>query len=503
MTKACRNMNGELLHEGAFSAISSVARTDTGRCRTENQDAFSMVEGKQFRIYALADGMGGAKGGSIASKLAIETLSSSMKGWDEIHEGHLVAAFRRANSAIFDEAAESAALKGMGTTLVAVAITREHVYVANVGDSRAYRFRDGTAVQLTHDHTVVGELQRAGVLNHDQARHNPVSHVLTRSLGPSPSVEVDCRALDDKPSAGDFYLLCSDGLYNLVSPREMSHILSSLPLDEAIERMIALANHRGGQDNITVVGVSVGEGFDKEQVDAHSYTGSSRATVKLQSLNAGSVTLREKGEEKEPWLPAKGMVSTFSSADTGTMRTMRAKTASLSTSTQFDKKFRLILVLSAVLSFACTASAGFYLLKHQPVRRELAAYDSYHRYPVVRGVALTDTPPLGEPPVLEDAHQRELKRLELWEGIQSRLSRGGALNIVPELVPLSPRIRKARDEAERARKLYLALATEVEGEEYKLAKEAYQERLKGLAREVELVVKENISISNKALAKFH
>jgi len=500
-------MNGELLHEGALSAVSSVARTDTGRCRTENQDAFAMVEGKQFRIYALADGMGGAKGGSIASKLAIETLSSSMKGWDEIHEGHLVAAFRRANSAIFEEAAESAALKGMGTTLVALAITRNHVYVANVGDSRAYRFRDGTAVQLTQDHTVVGELQRAGVLNHDQARHNPVSHVLTRSLGPSPSVEVDCRALDDKPCAGDFYLLCSDGLYNLVSPREMSHILSSLPLDEATERMIALANHRGGQDNITVVGVHIGESFDKQETEAHSYTGSSRATVKLQSLGAGSVTLREKGDDKEPWLPAKGRVSTFSPSDTGTVRTMSAKTTSLSTSTHFDKKFRLILVLSAVLSFACTASAGFYLLKHQPGRRELVSnqsYQSYHRYPVVRGVALTDsTPRLIETPTLEEGHSRELKRLELWQGIQSRLPQEGALNIVPELVPLSPRVRKARDEAERARKLYLALASEVEGEEYKLAKEAYQERLKSLAREVELVVKENISISTKALARYN
>lgn len=505
MTKACRIMNGELLQERALSAVSSVAKTDTGRCRTENQDAFTTVEGKRFRLYALADGMGGARGGSIASKLAIETLTSSVKGWDEIYEGHLVAAFRRANNAIFDEAAECGGLKGMGTTLVAIAVTRDQVLVANVGDSRAYRFRDGTACQLTHDHTVVGELQRAGVLGHEHAKHNPVSHVLTRSLGPSPSVDVDCYALDDKPQEGDYYLLCSDGLYNLVSHREMTQILSTLPLEMAIERLIALANHRGGQDNITAVGIHIQDGFSTKLSDGHSYDAASRSTVKLQSLSSGSITFRDKEEKRETWLPTKGAVSTYSKCDSGAVRGVSARSASLSSTTAFDRKFRLIVVLSALLSFACTASAGFYLLKDQPLRWQQASFQGdqeMHHYPIVRDVALSDSPALLETPVNE-GQRRELKKLELWRGIESRLSQEGAINIAPELAPLSPRVRKARDEAERARKVYLSLTNDASGDEANLAKAAYQERLRSLAKEVELVVKENITLTSRAVNRFN
>ncbi|MBX7138161.1 MAG: Stp1/IreP family PP2C-type Ser/Thr phosphatase [Oligoflexia bacterium] len=260
--------------QSALSAIRYAAGTDIGRRREENQDSFGVIENNHFKLYIVADGMGGVKGGAIASNLAIQVVSAGLKEKSELTVTEVRDAVRGANAQIFEKGGEDTALTGMGTTLVGIGFVGASLIITNVGDSRLYRVRNKRIRQLSEDHTLVRELLKSGAITPDQADNHPVAHMLTRSLGPTPEVEVDCWVCDDGPARGDLYLLCSDGLYNLVSDRDMLEILNGNDLNGAIQKCIDLANERGGTDNITVIIVEVGEGFpiaaDEFPEDPHS-----------------------------------------------------------------------------------------------------------------------------------------------------------------------------------------------------------------------------------------
>ena len=241
--------------------------TDTGRTRAGNEDAAVAEEG----LFAVADGMGGHAGGEVASRLAIETLRT------KVPTDGLVAAVQIANDAILERAGRDQALRGMGTTLCALALVEEdgvtRIDVVNVGDSRAYLFRDGELEQITEDHNYVAELEREGRLTPEEARVHPQRNIITRVLGNDPDVEVDTFPID--PFRGDRFLLCSDGLFNEVENDEIAGVLrAQRDLQEAVDDLVRLANERGGRDNITVVAVDVVDDGDKAREASAALAGS-------------------------------------------------------------------------------------------------------------------------------------------------------------------------------------------------------------------------------------
>jgi protein phosphatase len=209
-------------------------------------------------LFAVADGMGGHAGGEVAARIAIDALEEHFSH-DPSVDG-LVEAVHEANQAVWDRGHEDAALRGMGTTLVAAALVNtdggDRLVLANVGDSRAYRFHRDELGQMTVDHSVAEELVARGELSQAEALVHPHRHILTRALGVDPDVEVDIWEL--VPEEGDRFLLCSDGLSNEVMPEEMSRVLAgSRDPREAAESLVRMANESGGNDNITAVVLDV------------------------------------------------------------------------------------------------------------------------------------------------------------------------------------------------------------------------------------------------------
>ena len=228
-------------------AVDFVQLSDTGRERRTNEDnAFS-----QAPLFAVADGMGGARGGEVASGIVVETFDRGMPDGVPPEAG-LADLTREANQRIHERATEDAERAGMGTTLTAAYVGDGEVAFAHVGDSRAYRMRDGKLEQLTNDHSLVGELVRRGKLTPQQAEEHPQRSVITRALGPEESVQVDSFSVRAQP--GDVFLLCSDGLTSMVTVDTVQDILREADsLDAAAHRLIDAANEAGGRDNITVV----------------------------------------------------------------------------------------------------------------------------------------------------------------------------------------------------------------------------------------------------------
>ena len=223
------------------------AGTDTGRQRRANEDSLLASP----PLFVVADGMGGAQAGEVASQIAVESFRDGLS--DPSHpDAALVALTQSANARIHELSHAHAEQAGMGTTLTAVYVGEEEVVVAHVGDSRAYRLRDGGLERLTDDHSLVDELIRQGRLTAEEAVEHPQRSVITRALGPEVEVEVDVRT--DRARAGDVYLLCSDGLTTMVDERQLTTLLlDHAPLRDAGEALIAAANEAGGRDNITVV----------------------------------------------------------------------------------------------------------------------------------------------------------------------------------------------------------------------------------------------------------
>ena len=222
--------------------------TDTGRKRRRNEDAFVCVP----PLFAVADGMGGAQAGEVASELAAATLRDSQT--IDGGEDRVVALVREANRRVHERAATDASASGMGTTITAALVAPDGtIAVGHVGDSRAYRLRDGDLEQLTDDHSLVAELVRRGELSPAEAEVHPQRSVITRALGTDADIDVD--AFTTVGVAGDLYLLCSDGLSSMVDSRAINEILvrSRADLTAAARALVDAANRSGGEDNVTVV----------------------------------------------------------------------------------------------------------------------------------------------------------------------------------------------------------------------------------------------------------
>jgi serine/threonine protein phosphatase PrpC len=223
------------------------AGTDTGRQRRANEDSLLA----RSPLFVVADGMGGAQAGEVASRIAVESFRHGLDDASQ-PEAALATLALAANSRIHELSHSNAEQAGMGTTLTAVYVGDREVAIAHVGDSRAYCLREGELLRLTDDHSLVDELLRQGRLTPEEAVEHPQRSVITRALGPEGTVEVDTRSFRARPR--DVYLLCSDGLTTMLSEEEIADALRSHPrLRDAGEALIAAANEAGGRDNITVV----------------------------------------------------------------------------------------------------------------------------------------------------------------------------------------------------------------------------------------------------------
>jgi len=225
------------------------ALTDTGRRRPQNEDTFVCDP----PLFAVADGVGGAQAGEIASRLAAAALEERPP--DAQGEETVAALLREANDRIYGRALEDPEAAGMGTVVTVLLVDEAAgtVAIGHVGDSRAYLLRDGKLEQLTPDHSLVGELVRAGRLSVEEAEQHPHRSVITRAVGTEPTVEVDTFTLTVAP--GDVYLICSDGLTDLVRDEQIAELIVAADNDPeaAAEALVVAANLAGGIDNITVV----------------------------------------------------------------------------------------------------------------------------------------------------------------------------------------------------------------------------------------------------------
>lgn len=233
--------------------VEEAARTDTGRQRRTNEDAYLA----RAPIFVVADGMGGAQAGEVAAQMAAGAFETFDRPSGDA-EQTLRETVKEANREIWRLAHEDAGHSGMGTTLTAALVGEADVSIAHVGDSRAYLYRDGELSLLTRDHSLVEELRRRGQLTESEAEQHPQRSIITRALGPEPEVEVDTHthsARDD-----DVFLLCSDGLTTMVTDGQIEEILgNSGSLGEAVSRLVSSANEYGGKDNVTAIAFRVGD----------------------------------------------------------------------------------------------------------------------------------------------------------------------------------------------------------------------------------------------------
>ena len=234
---------------GPLRIVEHAGTTDVGRQRSANED--SLLVSPPF--FAVADGMGGAKAGEVASRLAVQVLEEEIAADSgEPAEAQLARTVQEANTRIFELSTNDESRRGMGTTLTVARLEDRDVTLGHVGDSRCYRLRDGELEQLTRDHSLVAELERSGQLTPEAAEHHPQRSIITRALGPEPDVEVDTYTVAGRD--GDLFLLCSDGLTAMVSDDEVASILRRAgSLGHAAESLVRAANQSGGKDNITVV----------------------------------------------------------------------------------------------------------------------------------------------------------------------------------------------------------------------------------------------------------
>jgi protein phosphatase len=253
----------------AAAAIKAYGLTDVGRKRKHNEDAFAsdVNEG----LFIVADGMGGHAAGEVASKITVETIGEFIAAtrqkeeatWPfkynhelDFNSNRLAVAIEKANERVMAAVAAQPWLKGMGTTVVAGLLNEKILSLAHVGDSRAYLLRDGQLSRLTDDHSWVHEQVTAGILTEEEAKTHPLKNVVTRALGGGPSVSPDLQELVFSP--GDRYLFCSDGLTTMVGDEEILDTAAAVKDPQVLcQKLVDMANEKGGVDNITVVVVDI------------------------------------------------------------------------------------------------------------------------------------------------------------------------------------------------------------------------------------------------------
>jgi PPM family protein phosphatase len=245
-------------------SVSSAGLTDVGRKRNHNEDSFLVDE--ELQLYVVADGMGGHAGGGTASRIAVETIDRELRKirdgkenpfkvqsplQDSLLPEALRSSVERACLSIFHAAQEDSRLAGMGTTVISLLVHDDHALFAHVGDSRAYLVRGELIQQVSEDHSLVNEQIKAGMITPEEAKHSRYKNIITRSVGFEEEVQVDVMGLVTEP--GDTFILCSDGLANLVEDKEILEIVHRTKLDELPKTLVTMANERGGDDNITVI----------------------------------------------------------------------------------------------------------------------------------------------------------------------------------------------------------------------------------------------------------
>jgi protein phosphatase len=238
---------------GAYARAS-----DTGRKRRHNEDSYVVAP----PLFAVADGMGGAQAGEVASKLAAAALEETDPGSLAGPE-RLVQLIQEANRRVYERASSDPSTSGMGTTMTVALVEGLHVTIGHVGDSRAYLVRAGKLEQLTEDHSLVNELLKSGKLSREEAEIHPQRSVITRAVGTDPDVDVDAFVVD--ATVGDIFLLCSDGLTDMVGDDDILETVEqhSDDLDRATKSLVSAANRSGGEDNITVVAFRIAADGDE------------------------------------------------------------------------------------------------------------------------------------------------------------------------------------------------------------------------------------------------
>ncbi len=244
--------------------ILSWAQTDVGRKRDHNEDSFGCYD--DIQLYIVADGMGGHAAGEMASSISVQSLHDEVLAHKDLLEAKTAPdgpiedwpipkmfsdALRKACGDIFHKAQSNRELAGMGTTTTALLFHAGYAFIAHVGDSRAYMLREGRILQLSEDHSLVNEQLKAGIITEEQARNSRFKNIITRSVGVEEDVPVDLIAVEVK--ANDAFIMCSDGLANLVTDLEIGETVTENFFQRVPEILIGMANDRGGDDNITVV----------------------------------------------------------------------------------------------------------------------------------------------------------------------------------------------------------------------------------------------------------
>jgi serine/threonine protein phosphatase PrpC len=248
-------------HTSADYLIDVALDSDPGCLRAVNEDCvqfFASQENAKSVLAVLADGMGGHNAGDVASREAVQILGELFLSVKKINPlNFLKSGLLQANSQILSAANQHPKWLGMGTTMTACLITKGKAYFGHVGDSRLYSYRDNKLEQLTLDHTLVADLVRSGHLSPEDAQKHPDRNIVTRAIGTKPLIESDINVHEWLIRIGDIYLLCSDGLYDLVSDSDIQIILQTKELSSACQRLIDLAKSRGGYDNISVILIAI------------------------------------------------------------------------------------------------------------------------------------------------------------------------------------------------------------------------------------------------------
>lgn len=250
--------------------VSYAGLTDVGQKRNHNEDSF--IINQEMSLFVVADGMGGHAGGGTASKIAVETINQELLEMFRSADGPFQAettlqdslipeayrlAVERACGAIFRAAQSDPGLAGMGTTVISALIRANYAFIAHVGDSRAYLVRGDLIQQISEDHSLVNEQIKAGMITPEEAKHSRYKNIITRSVGFEEEVQVDVMGLVCE--TGDTFVLCSDGLANMIEDHEMLAVIRGSSLEETPKKLIDLANERGGDDNITAIVIQVND----------------------------------------------------------------------------------------------------------------------------------------------------------------------------------------------------------------------------------------------------
>jgi protein phosphatase len=226
------------------------AVTHRGLVRLHNEDAFSVLTKDTRHLFIIADGLGGHRGGSIASEMAVDTIKNEFINWNgKSNDRFVTKSIQKANEEVFSTAQSHPELFSMQTTATVVAFEKNSLAIGHVGDCRLYRVRNRRLAVLTHDHSQAAEMLRLHLISHEDSLQHPGRHQLTRSVGSSPFLRVDL--VKEKINPGDSYLLCSDGLWSEVSNTDIETALSEKDIEKSLEELVGMVLKAGAPDNIT------------------------------------------------------------------------------------------------------------------------------------------------------------------------------------------------------------------------------------------------------------